>query len=166
MGSAAFLSGKQHPKTVQQIKNPKSAHRFGANTSLQFNSLKLTILTQGAPLHTIRRKFMTQSTTIRSFLNTLSELEDILDDCYWEASTLVHKDRIYNLISLIRCEASELNKLSVQDHHYPYEPVTSEIRELKEGLHFLQGDIKNTVLRTKTALELERLIAQLATLRI
>jgi hypothetical protein len=109
---------------------------------------------------------MTQSTTITEFLNTLTELEDALDNAYWEANSIMHKDLIYNIISIIRFESSELNKLSVQDHHYPYEPVTAEIRELKERLHFLQNDINHYVLRTSTATHLEHLIAHVSSLRI
>ncbi len=110
----------------------KLSHRFGANKAWSLNLHQLTILNAPHLSDDVAlRGLMTQTTTIHSFLNTLTELENILDDCYWEASTLADKDRIYNLINLIRCEASELNKLSVQDHHYPYEPVTSEIRERK-----------------------------------
>ena len=49
------------------------------------------------------------------------ELNQTLEDAYWEASSMEEKDRIFNLIQLMMGEYMELLKVSVQDHHYDYE---------------------------------------------
>ena len=64
--------------------------------------------------------------TLREYLSLL----EILDDAYWEASTIQHKDLLYDIIGIFHQEVAELNKLSVQDHHYPYEVITEGIRRV------------------------------------
>lgn len=101
---------------------------------------------------------MNSPITIASFLTTLSELHDELDNAYWEANCVQHKDIIYNIINIIRIESIELNKLSIQDHHYPYEPITQEVRDLKEKLNAFRKGLEIYVPRSKTALSLEQVL--------
>ncbi|MBV1871937.1 MAG: hypothetical protein KUG83_05260 [Gammaproteobacteria bacterium] len=105
---------------------------------------------------------MSKPVTIEKFLVILSELHDELDNAYWEANSADHKDVMYNIIDIIRIEAAELNKLSIQDHHYPYEPITQEVRGLKEKLKFLHKNMGKFVPRSKTAHNLEQLIPKVA----
>lgn len=94
----------------------------------------------------------------------LEELQANLDDAYWEASCISDKDRIYNLISAINQELSELSKLSVQDHNLSYEVVSAEFSLACQALSALQLSLKDTVLRTRTALRLAESLKSLAPL--
>lgn len=105
---------------------------------------------------------MSKPKSIANFLIILSDLHNELDNAYWEANCLEHKDIIYNIIDIIRIEAAELNKLSVQDHHYPYEPITQEVKDLKERLKFLHKNMGKYVPRSKTAQNLEQLLPKIA----
>lgn len=60
--------------------------------------------------------------TLREYLSLL----ELLDDAYWEASSIQHKDMLYDIISIFSQEVAEINKLSIMDHHYPYEVITEE----------------------------------------
>ena len=51
--------------------------------------------------------------TLREYLSLL----ELLDDAYWEAASIQHKDMLYDIISIFSQEVSEINKLSIQDHH-------------------------------------------------
>ena len=66
---------------------------------------------------------MTQTSVADTLREYLSLLE-LLDDAYWEASSIHHKDMLYDIISIFSQEVAEINKLSIQDHHYPYEVIT------------------------------------------
>ena len=105
---------------------------------------------------------MSKPITIEKFLIVLSDLHDELDNAYWEANGAEHKDIIYNIIDIIRIEATELNKLSIQDHHYPYETITLEVKGLKEKLKFLHKNMGTYVPRSRTARSLEQLIPKVA----
>lgn len=85
--------------------------------------------------------------------NVMSEFlafHDLLDAAYWEASTIEHKDTIYDIISQFSQEIAELNKLSIQDHHYPYEFITEGIRRIPSKLTNLEQQLPNVVKRTQT----------------
>ena len=56
-----------------------------------------------------------------------------------ESSNIAHKDMIYDIISIFIHELSELNKLSIQDHHYPYEIITEGIRRVRSKLDVLEN---------------------------
>ena len=104
------------------------------------------------------------STTIASAINTLSELLQGLEDAYWEASTTERKDLFYDLISAVNKELSELAKLSIQDHHMEYEPVSLEFRRAKAKLTDLRKLLDECVSRANTAARLEALITDVVAL--
>lgn len=83
-------------------------------------------------------------------------LVEVLDNAYWEASSIASKDRIYDVISVFQCEIAELNKLSIQDHGYPYEMVTEGVRQVSHKLHSMQTMVRDLVERTNTQLALKR----------
>lgn len=84
--------------------------------------------------------------TLREYLSLL----EILDDAYWEASTIQHKDLLYDIIGIFHQEVAELNKLSVQDHHYPYEVITEGIRRVVPQLERLDEERHDVIQRTQT----------------
>lgn len=104
------------------------------------------------------------STTIAEAVNTLSELLQTLEDAYWEASTIDRKDRFYDLISAVNRELSELAKLSIQDHHLEYEPVSFEFRRARAKLMDLRKLMDDCVGRASTAAKLEELITDVGNL--
>ncbi len=84
--------------------------------------------------------------TLREYLSLL----ELLDDAYWEAGSIRHKDMIYDIISIFSQEVAELNKLSVQDHHYPYEVITEGIRRVIPKLERLDDQREEVIQRTQT----------------
>lgn len=84
--------------------------------------------------------------TLREYLSLL----ELLDDAYWEASTVQHKDMLYDIISIFHQEVAELNKLSIQDHHYPYEVITEGIRRVIPRLEQLDDQRQEVIQRTQT----------------
>ena len=100
------------------------------------------------------------SNSISNAIETLEELLKGLDQAYWEANSLDRKDFFYDLISALHAELSELNKLSVQDHHLDYESVSEEFRAARPKLSRLCKLVDDFALRSTTALRLEHLINQ------
>ena len=101
--------------------------------------------------------------SVHSISNAIRTLEDLLnglDQAYWEANSLDRKDFFYDLISALHAELSELNKLSVQDHHLAYESVTEEFRAARPKLSRLRKLVDDFALRSTTATRLENLINQ------
>ncbi|PID43639.1 MAG: hypothetical protein CSA52_02730 [Gammaproteobacteria bacterium] len=96
--------------------------------------------------------------TIDDALREFSGLYELLDDAYWEASTIADKDLIYDIISIFIHELSELNKLSIQDHHYPYEIITEGIRRVRPKLELLQTKLDEVVIRTRTLMDIRELM--------
>jgi len=84
--------------------------------------------------------------TLREYLSFL----ELLDDAYWEAGTIQHKDRLYDIIRIFSQEVAEINKLSLMDHHYPYEVITEGIRRVVPKLERLDEDREDIILRTQT----------------
>ncbi|WP_111497163.1 MULTISPECIES: hypothetical protein [Marinobacter] len=84
--------------------------------------------------------------TLREFLSLL----ELLDDAYWEAGTIRHKDMLYDIISIFHQEVAELNKLSTQDHHYPYEVITEGVRRVIPKLQRLEEQQEDVIQRTQT----------------
>lgn len=70
------------------------------------------------------------STTIGGAISAIGELLPLLENSYWEAADCAEKDSIFNLIQTLTREYIELNKLSVQDHEYPYEVITTTVHTL------------------------------------
>ena len=96
----------------------------------------------------------TISDACREFL----ALAEALDDAYWEASTITSKDIIYDVLSVFQQEIAELNKLSIQDHHYPFEMITDGIRYVGPKLRRLQDHLGEVVERTRTQTILRQLL--------
>lgn len=84
--------------------------------------------------------------TLREYLSLL----ELLDDAYWEANCIRHKDFIYDILSIFHQEVAELNKLSVMDHHYPYEVITEGIRRVVPRLEQLDEERHEIIQRTQT----------------
>ena len=93
--------------------------------------------------------------TIREYMSLL----ELLDDAYWEASTLRHKDMLYDIISIFNQEVAELNKLSVMDHHYPYEVITEGIRRVVPKLERLDEHKYEVIQRTKTMTDFKEILS-------
>ena len=84
---------------------------------------------------------------------------ELLDDAYWEASSIEDKDLIYDIISQLSKEVAELNKLSVQDHHYPYEFITEGIRRITPQIAALEEDLDRIVKRTQTRTDMRDMLS-------
>ncbi len=100
-----------------------------------------------------------QQPTINHVMNEFLNLQELLDDAYWEASSIEHKDAIYNIISQLSKEIAELNKLSVQDHHYPYEFITEGIRRVTPKVIALEENLNIIVKRTQTLTDMKELLS-------
>ena len=88
--------------------------------------------------------------TIAHVINEFMAFGELLDDAYWEASCLEHKDFIYDIISMFSQELAEIHKLSVQDHHYPYEYITEGLRRLAPKVAEVETRKAEIIQRTKT----------------
>jgi len=82
-----------------------------------------------------------------------------LDDAYWEASSIENKDFIYDIISLFSQEMAELNKLSIQDHHYPYEFISEGIRRIVPKVLALEDKQASIIQRTKTLTDMREVLS-------
>ncbi|WP_221796916.1 hypothetical protein [Oceanobacter mangrovi] len=60
---------------------------------------------------------------ISTALESIWETIEALEDGYWEASAMADKDLLFSLIQMLYREYNELLKVSVQDHHFPYEVI-------------------------------------------
>lgn len=89
-------------------------------------------------------------TTVADTLREYLSLYELLDDAYWEAASIQHKDMLYDIISIFSQEIFEMNKLSTQDHHYPYEVLTEGIRRVVPKLEQLDEIREDVVQRTQT----------------
>ncbi len=83
-------------------------------------------------------------------------LIEVLDDAYWEASTIENKDSIYDVLSVFQMEIAELNKLSIQDHEYPYEIITEGARQVGRKLHAMREVVDELVERSRTRIQLKQ----------
>lgn len=97
--------------------------------------------------------------SIAHVINEFMDFGELLDDAYWEASTIEHKDFIYDIISLFSQEIAELNKLSIQDHHYPYEFITEGIRRAIMKVTQLEQDMIEIVRRTQTLTDMKEVLS-------
>jgi hypothetical protein len=88
--------------------------------------------------------------TIADVVREFMSFIELLDDGYWEASNIDDKDFIYDINSMFSQEIAELNKLSVQDHHFPYEFITEGIRRIVPKVEDLDRRLREVIKRTKT----------------
>ncbi len=98
---------------------------------------------------------VTIASTIQEFMSFI----ELLDDAYWEASTIESKDQLYDVISIFTHEMSELNKLSIQDHHYPYEIITEGIGRVIPKIERLDDKKDAIIQRTKTLIDIKEVIS-------
>lgn len=93
--------------------------------------------------------------TIADAIRHLESTLTVLDNAYWEASQIPHKDAIYDLIAIIHTELSELAKLSIEDHYMSYEPITAVYRGSTAKFRLLQRHLREWVMRSSTAQQLD-----------
>jgi hypothetical protein len=95
------------------------------------------------------------SSTIASAIPILEELTAVLDKAYWEANSLNAKDTIYDCISSINKELSELNKLSIQDHDLDYEPISNEFKIATRRIPTFRKYLDGHIMRSSTLTKLD-----------
>lgn len=98
--------------------------------------------------------------SITQTIPLLEELHSALDQAFWESSQVQDKDKIYDIISLITMELSELGKLSIQDHDFEYEPICREFSLVLQKLLPLRKELDDIVLRSSTASKLDSVISR------
>lgn len=99
--------------------------------------------------------------TISQASELIWDLLKALEDGYWEANNCHDKDVIFNLLQILNGEYMELAKVSIQDHHYEYEVITTSKELLHQALSKFQQAISDNVRRLSTATRLHKLINQL-----
>ncbi len=97
--------------------------------------------------------------SIANVINEFMAFSELLDDAYWEASSIQQKDFIYGIASMFSQEIAELNKLSVQDHHYPYEFITEGIRRVVPRVSELEQRKDDVFQRTKTLTDMREVLS-------
>ncbi|MFT6261474.1 MAG: hypothetical protein ACJA0E_001937 [Bermanella sp.] len=100
------------------------------------------------------------STTIAKASVLISELVDVIESLYWEASSMIIKNQCFNVVRILQQEITELTKVSVQDHHYEYETIACPGKKLAADLERLSSLIEAEVLRTQTEDVLVPLLAE------
>ncbi len=99
--------------------------------------------------------------SIENVLNEFLAFSELLDDAYWEAASIGDKDFIYDISSMFSQEIGELNKLSVQDHHYPYEFITEGIRRIGPKVEELDERLATLIPRTKTFIDMRDILSNI-----
>lgn len=95
------------------------------------------------------------SSSIAAAIPILEELSSILDKAYWEANSMNTKDTIYDCISAINKELSELSKLSIQDHDLLYEPISHEFKIAAHHITTFRKYLDNHIIRSATLSKLD-----------
>ena len=101
------------------------------------------------------------SPSIAHVMNEFMSFGELLDDAYWEASSIEDKDFIYDIASMFSLEIGELNKLSIQDHHYPYEFITEGIRRIVPKVEELDQRLVTLIPRTKTYIDMRDILSNI-----
>lgn len=99
------------------------------------------------------------SFSITDAIPILEELSTLLDKTYWEANSMNTKDIVYDCISAIHTELSELNKLSIQDHDMAYEPISADFKMATNRLSTFRKYLDNHIMRTSTLHKLDHSIS-------
>lgn len=99
--------------------------------------------------------------SIANVINEFMAFIELLDDAYWEASSVHHKDFIYDIISIFSQEIAEINKLSIQDHHYPYEFITEGIRRIAPKVSELENRKIEVLQRTSTLTDMREVLSNI-----
>ena len=92
--------------------------------------------------------------TIAEASELIWELLQSLEDSYWEASHCDDKDRVFNLMQILNAEYMELLKVSVQDHHYEYEVISTSQATLMQLVSEFQRNEASRPRRQKTSARL------------
>ncbi|MEX1058247.1 MAG: hypothetical protein WED11_10980 [Natronospirillum sp.] len=95
------------------------------------------------------------STTILMATETLDHFIGQLDAVYWEASVMEHKDVVFNISRVLTEELIELHKVSIQDGHYKYEPVSENLRTIIPQLAWLNDHLTQITRRTDTQADVQ-----------
>lgn len=93
--------------------------------------------------------------TLREYLSLL----ELLDDGYWEAGTMEHKDMLYDIISILNQEVAEINRLMPDDHHHPYEVMTDGMRRIMPRLERLDEQREAVIPRTQTLTDFRDIVS-------
>lgn len=101
------------------------------------------------------------SPSIAHVITEFMSFSELLDDAYWEASCIADKDFIYDIASMFSQEIGELNKLSIQDHHYPYEFITEGIRRIGSKVEELDERLAALIPRTKTYIDMRDILSNI-----
>ena len=99
--------------------------------------------------------------TISQVISEYEGFLELLDDAYWEANQISHKDFIYDVIGVFSKELSELNKLSIQVHHYTYEFITEGIARISNKVLELDQAKESLIPRTKTLKDLSEVLSNI-----
>lgn len=99
--------------------------------------------------------------TIAQASELVWDLIQALEDAYWEASHCDDKDRVFNLMQMLNSEYMELLKISVQDHHYEYEVITTSHAALLQLLSDFLRVEAGRPRRHKTSARLNALLNKL-----
>ena len=97
--------------------------------------------------------------SIAHVLNEYLSFGELLDDAYWEASAIEHKDFIYNLISLLSQELLELKGVDENEQHYHYEFISERIRRIFPKLTELENNLEDIVSRTQTLTDMKEVLS-------
>ncbi len=95
------------------------------------------------------------SSSIAAAIPVLEELNSVLDRAFWEANSLNAKDAIYDCISSISKELSELGKLSIQDHDLTYEPISGEFKIATRRISIFRKYLDGHIMRSSTLTKLD-----------
>ncbi len=93
-------------------------------------------------------------TTVASAVEALEEVHKALTAAYWDANDVFQKHTVFDILSIITVELSELSKLSIEDHYMNYEPVSSQFPTCARKFQQLQNNIDAWFPRTRTAQDL------------
>ncbi|MFY0663392.1 MAG: hypothetical protein JXQ97_02125 [Natronospirillum sp.] len=101
------------------------------------------------------------STTILEATEKLDQFIHVLDDLYWEASLMEHKDILHNLARNLTDELIELHKVSIQDGHFKYEPISEQLRTISPQLAWLGDNLSLIARRTRTFSDAQPLVREI-----
>ena len=104
------------------------------------------------------------SVTISQASELIWELLEALEDAYWEASSCREKDSTFNMLRVLNAEYMELLKVSVQDHHYEYEVISTSQDAMIQALAEYQRFTSDYPHRLRTQQRLRRFLSQFSSM--
>ncbi len=102
--------------------------------------------------------------TISEAIEAIDELLQALTNAYWDSSVIQQKDTIFDVVSTLNYERSELAKLSFEDFTMHYEPVTATFLGCFPKFKQLQQHADEWFPRTQTAEQLHSALSSVLTL--